>query len=74
MTVERNVDAEIDALLSRNESDSVIDTLLEIPHVATANDENWEKILNARLQERLARKMRELLENEPERKDSRSAA
>jgi len=74
MTVERNVDAEIDALLSRNESDSVIDTLLAIPHVATANDENWEKILNARLQERLARKMRELLENEPERKDSRSPA
>jgi len=76
MTADKRVEAEIDALLARDETASVIDTLLSMPRIAAANDEDetWEKILNARLQERLARRMREMLEKAEEQKDSRSAA
>jgi len=76
MTVDKRVEAEIDALLARDETTSVIDSLLSMPRVTAANDEDdtWEKILNARLQERLARRMREMLEGAEEQKGSRSAA
>jgi len=76
MTVDKRVEAEIDALLARDETTSVIDTLLSMPRMTAANDEDetWEKILNARLQERLARRMREMLEGAEEQKGSRSAA
>jgi allophanate hydrolase subunit 1 len=75
MTVDRKVEAEIDALLAHDETTSVIDTLLAMPHVAVANDadETWEKALNARLQARLSRRLREILGDEHDR-GSRSAA
>ncbi|WEX10174.1 hypothetical protein [Chelativorans sp. AA-79] len=74
MTVDKKVEAEIDALLACNDQASVIDTLLSMPHAMAADDPAWEKLMHARLQERLARKMRDMLEGAEERKDSRSAA
>ncbi|WP_163267492.1 hypothetical protein [Chelativorans alearense] len=76
MTADKRVDAEIDALLGRDETTSVIDTLLAMPRVEAANDPDgsWERVLHARLQARLARKMRRVLEEAPDRKGSRSAA
>ncbi|MCT8997682.1 hypothetical protein [Chelativorans intermedius] len=76
MTFDKRIEAEIDALLSRSETESFVDTLLRMPHAAAANDadESWEKLLNARLQARLARRMREKLEGEQTSRDSRTAA
>lgn len=78
MTADKKVEEEIEALLSRDDPESVIDSLLSMPPQAAANDEVWEKVLHARLQERLARKMRDMLEGGQEarasKKDSRSAA
>jgi len=74
MSVDRKVEAEIDALLARDDSASVIDMLLSMPHVMAADNADWEKILHARLQERLARKMREVLEGAREQDNARSAA
>ena len=74
MSVDRKVEAEIDALLARDDSASVIDMLLSMPHVMAADNADWEKILHARLQERLARKMREVLEGAGEPDNARSAA
>jgi len=74
MSVDRKVEAEIDALLARDDSASVIDMLLSTPHVMAADNADWEKILHARLQERLARKMREVLEGAREPDNARSAA
>ena len=78
MTADEKVEEEIEALLSRDDPESVIDSLLSMPPQAAANDEVWEKVLHARLQERLARKMRDILEGgqetEADKKDSRSAA
>ncbi|WP_028033097.1 hypothetical protein [Chelativorans sp. J32] len=74
MSVDRKVEAEIDALLARDDSASVIDMLLSMPHVMAADNADWEKILHARLQERLARKMREVLEGAREPDNARSAA
>ena len=76
MTVDSKVEAEIDALLGRDDTASVIDTLLAMPRMRVADntDETWEKILHARLQARLARKMRETLEGTNGEKDERNAA
>lgn len=76
MTVDSKVEAEIDALLERDDSASVIDTLLAMPRTRMAHntDETWEKVLHARLQARLARKMRETLEGKDGKKGERSAA
>jgi len=74
MSVDGKLEAEIDALLARDDSASVIDMLLSMPHVMAADNADWEKILHARLQARLARKMRDVLENAQEPNDSRSAA
>ena len=66
MNVEDKIEAEIDALLARDETTSVVDALLAMPQRMPANpaDERWEKSLNARLQARLAQKMREVLEEQ----------
>ncbi|MFC6488341.1 hypothetical protein [Nitratireductor sp. GCM10026969] len=74
MTVEKNLEAEIDALLAKDDDTaSIIDTLLAMPRPAGADD-SWEKVLHERLQARLARRMREALEGDTDSKISRSAA
>lgn len=73
MTVEKNVEAEIDALLAEDETASIIDSLLAMPRPEDADD-SWERALHARLQERLARKMRQVLDSGRESKNSRHAA
>ncbi|WP_173932802.1 hypothetical protein [Chelativorans sp. Marseille-P2723] len=67
---------EIDAILAQDGSASVIDTLLSIPReIPTASDEGtWERALHARLQERLSRKMREILEESRNQSNSKGAA
>lgn len=72
--VDEKADSDIEALLANDETTSVVDTLLAMPHALSADDESWEKIMHARLQERLARKMREMLEGEQRDEDSRSVA
>ncbi len=72
--VDEKADSDIEALLANDETTSVVDTLLAMPHALSADDESWEKIMHARLQERLAHKMREMLEGEQRDEDSRSVA
>lgn len=57
-------DRQIDALLRRDDDASIIDTLLAMPRGAdpVAEGDAWERVLFARLQERLARRMRETIE------------
>ena len=76
MIADKKLEAEIDALLAGDNSESVIDALLSMPRETRADgaDQTWERILHARLQERLARRMREMLEENEGRKGSRSAA
>ncbi|WP_309084728.1 hypothetical protein [Chelativorans sp.] len=74
MKLDEELEAEIDALLARDDRASVIDTLLSMPHAKAAGDPAWEKLLHARLQERLVRKMREMLDPADQGRDSRSAA
>ena len=57
-----------------DDSATFIDMLLSMPHVMAADNTDWNKILHARLQTRLTRKMREVLENAKEPDNSRSAA
>lgn len=66
MEVEKSVEAEIDALLARDECSSVIDALLSIPSPtrAAGGQKAWDDLLHARLQSRVSRRMRETLEQE----------
>ena len=73
MEVEKSVEAEIDALLARDDSSSVIDALLAIPTPAAtgSSGEAWQQLLHARLQSRVSRRMRETLEGPGERQEKR---
>lgn len=65
MSGNRNVEAQIDALLSKDDSSSIIETLYSLGQAAGdaafVGDE-WDRAVQARLQARLARKMREAIE------------
>lgn len=76
MKINDRVEMEIDALLAHDDTKSVIDAVMSMPHAKVANDtdDRWEKALHARLQARLARRMREVLEGSQADKPSRSAA
>ena len=59
MEVEKTVEAEIDALLAQDDSASVVDALLAIPprpEISGGADE-WQRLLHARLQTKVSRKM-----------------
>ncbi|WP_274425944.1 hypothetical protein [Chelativorans sp. YIM 93263] len=73
MDVEDRIEAEIDALLAHDDTESVIDALMSMPRSDSDPDDTWKKALHARLQERLARRMRKVLEDQPDKK-TRSAA
>lgn len=60
---------EIDALLSLDETGSIIDRLMAMPRpkdMTSANE--WDRAVAGRLEAHLARQMRVLIDNEPERK------
>ena len=66
MEVEKTVEAEIDALLALDESVSVVDALLAIPprpETAGGGDE-WQRLLHARLQSKVSRRMQENLKQQ----------
>lgn len=69
MDTDDRIETEIDALLARDDAASVVDALLSMPPRAPASegDPRGEKTVNARLQARLAHRMRQVLEGgEPE--------
>lgn len=68
-----NLDAEIDALLVRDDTASIVDSLLSLPdeHSSAAVSGEWGRVLAGRLQTRLAERMRRALGTE---KESKSAA
>lgn len=57
-------DPVIDALLAPSEPVSIIDGLLDLPGLEGAGDE-WERVLRARLEARLAQRMRHAIEAKP---------
>lgn len=74
MEVEKSVEAEIDALLAQSDSSSVIDALLAIPTPAVQDSTHgaWQKLLHARLQSKVSRRMQETLESgKPKQSGSR---
>lgn len=74
MDADDRIEAEIDTLLARDDTASVIDALMSMPRTDGDPNGTWEKVLHARLQERLSRRMRDVLEGRQENKDTRSAA
>mgnify|MGYP001301315610 CR=1 FL=1 len=63
MEVEKTLEAEIDALLAQVDGASVVDALLAIPpHPETTGEaDEWQKLLHARLQTKVSRRMQENL-------------
>lgn len=63
-------DPQIAALLDRaNESSSIFDRVMDMPH-ADAEASEWDRAVASRLELRLSRSLRDLLEGEPERKSA----
>lgn len=63
-------DPQIAALLDRaNESSSIFDRVMELPQ-ADAEQSEWDRAVMRRLELRLSRSLRDLLEGEPERKSA----
>ncbi|UUP16944.1 MULTISPECIES: hypothetical protein [Nitratireductor] len=63
MSSDKNVEAQIEALLANDDSISVIESLLALPRVADSDPlaDEWERAMHARLQARLSRKMRGMI-------------
>lgn len=63
MSSDKNVEAQIEALLAADDSVSVIESLLALPRVADSGPQadEWERAMHARLQARLSRKMRDMI-------------
>ncbi|WP_336057578.1 hypothetical protein [Nitratireductor sp. CH_MIT9313-5] len=77
MSVHRTVEAQIDALLTKDDSSSIIETLYSLGQAAgdaASIGDEWDRAVQARLQARLARKMREAIEPSGLSKPASSAA
>ncbi len=55
-------DREIDALLRRDETCSVIDRLMALPHHPSQKSNEWERAVAGRFEAHLARQMRSLID------------
>lgn len=63
-------DPQIAALLDRaNESSSIFDRVMELPQ-ADAEQSEWDRAVMRRLELRVSRSLRDMLEGEPERKSA----
>ena len=63
-------DSQIAALLDRaNESSSIFDRVMDLPQ-ADPEQSEWDRAVMRRLELRLSRSLRDLLEGEPERKSA----
>ena len=63
-------DPQIAALLDRaNESSSIFDRVMDLPQ-ADPEQSEWDRAVMRRLELRLSRSLRDLLEGEPERKSA----
>jgi hypothetical protein len=54
---------QIDALLARDETGSIFDGLMAMPHPATDAADEWDRAVLGRLETHLARRMRDLLDS-----------